>query len=57
MNVDFIMYLFPREYSLIGINYEKVNMLANDEIKICHQLSIGLLFLVLEISIYEKGSI
>lgn len=57
MNVDFIMYLFPREYSLIGINYEKVNMLANDEVKVCHQLSMGLLFLILEISIYEKGSI
>ena len=55
MNVDFIMCLFPKEYTLLGISYEKVNILVGYKVKDCHQLSIGLLFLVLEILIYKKG--
>lgn len=49
------LHVLPQDYTLLGINYEKLNMLIDKDIKVCHQLSIGLIFLILEISIYKKG--
>lgn len=54
MNVT--LHLLPKTFTLLGINYEKMDMLVEDDIKKCHQISIGILILILEISIYEKGS-
>lgn len=54
--MDIRIHVLPKTFTLLGINYEKMDMLIEDGIKKCHQISIGILILILEISIYEKGS-
>lgn len=56
-NMDLGIHVFPSTFTLIGINYEKMNMMVDKDVKVCHQISIGILILILEISIYEKGSV
>ncbi len=55
--MDLIIHMLPKTFTLIGINYEKMNMIVDKDVKVCHQISIGILILILEISIYEKGSV
>ncbi len=54
--MDIRLHIFPKTFTLIGIEYKKLNMLVEDHVKTCHQLSIGILFIILEFMIYEKGS-
>lgn len=53
MNVG--IYIFPVDFTLLGISYQKSDMLIGEDIKVCHEISIGLIFLILEILIYKKG--
>lgn len=52
--MDIKLYVLPNTFTLLGINYVEMNMLVGTDVKVCHQISIGLLFLILEISIYER---
>jgi hypothetical protein len=49
------IHLLPEDYTLLGIDYQKFNMVSGEDVKPCHQISIGLLFVILEFLIYKKG--
>lgn len=52
--MDIKLHILPNTFTLLGINYVEMNMIVGTDVKVCHQISIGILFLILEISIYEK---
>jgi hypothetical protein len=55
--MDLLIHVFPSTFTLLGISYQKMNVLVDEYVKECHQIEIGILFLVFEISIYKKESV
>lgn len=55
--MDIEIHLFPKTFTLLGINYEKMDFLIQENIKTCHKISIGLLIFIIELYIYEKESV
>ena len=51
MNVA--IHILPENYTLLGIDYQKLNMVSGEDTMVCYQISIGFLFIILQISIYK----
>lgn len=56
-NMDVRINFMPETFTLLGISYQKMNLLVEEHIKVCHEISIGILLITIDINIYEKGSV